>query len=236
LPLHNELCASLRVQIEEKSGAFVYTYNLENGKQSEDSITTFSLVVYRDPSMQIGAESWRGGKSTAMVGEQISLPGTPPGGLALWLCPEAQPLLPERATKLTAITKARPGFTTAAAEHYPHVDLTDEWPEQILDELEPVLTPRWIDQHILTLGPRYGPDEPASQIAADYLVGIRELIRRGQLTETSPFVRDVMGALDPVATHRTSTSPSVTAKPQTTIEAEIFNALRLALNLTTAVQ
>jgi hypothetical protein len=150
----------------------------------------------------------------------------------LWNSPEAQPLLPGETTRFTITSSARPGFTTAATEHYPHLDLTDEWPEQILDELGPVLTPNWISQHIITLGPRYGSDATDSKIAADYLVGIRELIRQHRLEQTSPFVQRVTAYLEKVA-HGVSSAPlAANAKPQSEIEIEIFTALQLALHFT----
>lgn len=232
MALHNAICPRLHVQIEKNADEFVYRYDLENGKQSKDSITTFSLVIYPDPATQIRAQPWSGGQSTAIVGEQIALPSAPPGGLVLLLCPEGQPLRSGEITKFEIHTQARPGFTTAATEHFPHLDLTDEWPQQILDELDPVLAPAWIDRHLITLGPRYAPDEPAPRIAADYISAIQELVRRGGLEQTSPFVNDALAGLDAVAKGGSTGSLVISAGPRTDTEAGIFNALALALNAT----
>lgn len=232
LPLHNEIDPSLRIEITQNSSAFVYTYALENGKQSKDSINTFSIVIYPDRNLQAGAELWRGGKSTAIVGKRIGIPDAPDGGLVLWSSPDAQPLLPGKVTKFTLTSEASPGFTTAATEHYPHLDLTDEWPEQILDELEPVLTPSWIDQHIITFGPRYRPDESPSHIAADYVTGIRQLIRKGRLEPNSSFVKEVIAGLEPIS-RGSSVRFVVTMTPQSDLEKEMLNALQLSLHITT---
>ena len=231
LALHNEIYPSLRVEIKQNSGAFVYTYDLENGKESKDSINTFSIVIYPDRNLQAGAELWRGMKSTAIVGKRIGIPGAPDGGLVLWSSPDAQPLLPGKVTKFTLTSEASPGFTMAATEHYPHLGLTDEWPEQILDELEPVLTPSWIDQHIVTFGPRYRSDESPSHIAADYASGIRELIRKGQLQPNSSFVKEVIAGLAPIS-RGSSVRFVVTEKPQSDLEKEMLNALQLSLHIT----
>lgn len=186
-PLHNVIYADLRVRIARNPNGFAYGYDLENERQSEDSVTTFSIVIYPDTQLHAKGESWAGMEFTSIVGKRIGIPGVPDGGLELWSCPDTLPLLPGKATKFTLMTEARPGFTTASTEHYPHLDLTDEWPERILDELDPVLAPEWIDQHIITLGPRYGPNEPRTRIASDYVVGIQELIRQGRLQKNSPF-------------------------------------------------
>jgi hypothetical protein len=232
LPLHNVIRPELRVRIENNFGDIVYSYDLKNTRQSEDSITTFSIVIYPDPNLQVGAELWTGGKSTAAGGQRIGLPKAPPGGLAIWFCPDSNPLLPGTATRFKLTTSARPGFTTAATEHFPHLDTSDEWPQQILDELDPVLDPHWIDQHIITFGPRYGPDESAASIAADYRVGIQELILQRQIEPTSAFAQDVMAYLEKVL-HDSSAAPlALTAKPHSELEVEILNALRLSLHVT----
>jgi hypothetical protein len=233
-PLHNAICPDLRVRIEKGSNAFVYTYSLENGKESQDSITTFSIVVHPDPDMQVGAEFWTGGKSTAIVGNQVALPGARSGGLAIWFCPEGQPLPPGRGTSFTLATRARPGFTTAATEHFPHLDLTDQWPQQILDELEPVLTPSWIAQHIVTLGPRYSLADPSANIASDYEGGIKELVNKGLLDQNSSFARELTMLLEEVSSGK---SPAlllaIKAKPHSPTEVEILNGLQLSLDIKT---
>jgi hypothetical protein len=229
--LHNVIYPKLRVRIDGSSAGFVYRYDLENKTQSEDAITTFGIVIYPDPKLQAGAVLWTGGKSTAMVGKRIGIPEAPDGGLALWFCPETQPLLPGTATKFTLITQAAPGFTTASTEHYPHLDaLSDEWPEEILNELGPVLQPSWIDQHIITFGPRYGSDERAAYIAADYLVGIRKLISQGRFDSNSPFMKDVIATLEAV-NRGSSTRLVLTERPRSEIETEMLNALDLSLHI-----
>lgn len=96
MPLHNAIHPDLHVQIENDSGIFVYHYDLENEKQSEDTITNFSVVVYPDPSTQLRAELATPVKAISTVKERVGIPGAPSGGLALWLFAENQPLLPAK--------------------------------------------------------------------------------------------------------------------------------------------
>ena len=229
--LHNSIDPNLRVRIERSSGGFLYTYDLENGKQSKDSLMDFLVVIYPDPQMQTSSALWKGGLSLPTVKERVGIPGAPPGRLVDWTSFQTQPLEPGASTTFTLITQARPGFTSASTEHFPHLDLTDEWPEEILDQLGPVLDPKWIAHHFITLGPRYGPEDPATGIASDYIVGIQELVRIHRLEANSPFVKEAIANLDAIASGSSAQIP-VTQKPHSEMEAEILNALQLSLHVT----
>lgn len=230
--LHNTIFPDLRVQMEGSSGSFRYRYDLENGKHSKDSLIDFLVVVYPDPQMQTSAALWVGGFLPPTLKERVGIPGAPSGWLVSWTPRlEEQPLMPGTSTNFTLITEARPGFTSASTEHFPHLDLTDEWPEEILDQLGPVLDPKWIAYHFITLGPRYGPHEPEARIASDYLVGIQELIRIHRLKPDSPFVMEVIANLDAIFSG-SSTQIPITQKPHSEMEAEILSALQLSLHFT----
>ncbi|MGA2000967.1 MAG: hypothetical protein ABSG52_13305 [Terriglobales bacterium] len=229
--LHNTIYPELRVRIESNFGSFRYRYDLENGKHSKDSLNDFFVVVYPDPQMQTSSALWRGGLSLPTVKERVGIPGAPSGSLADWTGFDEQALQPGATTNFMLITEARPGFTSASTEHFPHLDLTDEWPEEILDQLGPVLDPKWIAYHFMTLGPRYGPHEPEARIASDYLVGIQELIRIHSLKPDSPFVREVIANLDAIFSG-SSTQIPITQKPHSEMEAEILSALQLSLHFT----
>jgi hypothetical protein len=233
--LHNEIAPDLRVHIEDTGSGYRYSYHLENLKQSKDSLTDFHLAIYPDPEAQAGAESWKGWITISMVKERIGLPGAPPGRLADWSEPRMgnveRPLPPGAATNFTLLTRAKPGFTTAETEHFPHLELTDEWPEQILDQLGDTIEPKWIEQHFITLGPRYGPEDAATRISSDYIVGIQELVRIHRLESNSPFIQEVIADLDAIASGSSAQIP-ITRKPNSEMEAEILNALQLSLHVT----
>jgi hypothetical protein len=216
--------------MEGSSGGFHYRYDLENGKQSKDPLMDFLVVVYPDPQIETSSAQWKGGPSLQTVKERVGIPGAPPGRLVDWMCClQEQPLAPGASTNFRLVSESRPGFTSASTEYFPHLELTDEWPEAILDQLEPVLDPKWIAYHFITLGPRYGPDDPATGIASDYLIGIQELIRIHRLELNSPFVKEVIANLDAVASDSSAQIP-ITQKPRSELEAEILNALQLALH------
>ena len=89
----------------------------------------------------------------------------------------------------------------------------------------------WAADHFITLGPRYGPDDPATRIASDYMVGIQELVRIHRLEANSPFIREVIADLDAIASG-SSAQILITQKPNSELEAEILNALQLSLHFT----
>jgi hypothetical protein len=233
--LHNEIDPNLRVHIEDTLSGFRYTYHLENGKRAKDSLTMFTLAIYPDPEAQAGADSWKGGTMIPILKERIGIPGAPPGRVAYWWEPLVggleQPLLPGAATNFTLVTQARPGFTTAETVHLPNLELTDEWPENIVDDLGDVIELKWVADHRITLGPRYGPEDPAARIASDYKIGIQELIRIHRLEPGSPFVQHVIAGLTAVSINP-SARIAITQKPTSELEAEILNALQLSLSVT----
>jgi hypothetical protein len=229
--LHNSIDPRVSVRVERSHGGFLYTYELENGKRSKDSLTDFFVVIYPDPQIQANSTLWKGGLSLRTVKERVGIPGAPPGSLVDWTCClSEQPLLPGSRGIFTLATFARPGFTSASTEHFPHLDLTDQWPEEILNQLGPVLEPKWVAKHIITLGPRYGPDEPASKIASDYMVGIQELIRIQRLERDSPFVKEAIANLDSIIAGSSTLIP-FSRKPQSELEAEILAGLELSLHI-----
>jgi hypothetical protein len=232
--LHNTIFPDLRVHMEGTSDSFRYTYELENGKQSRDSLRDFSVVIYPDQNAQLASAEWTIGAIFSNVPhERVGIPGAPSGVMADWTCRLNDQLFlqPGSKTSFTINSEAKPGFTSAATEYFPHLDLSDEWPEEILDQLEPVLDLKWIRYHFITFGPRYGPDVPATGIAADYLVGIQELIRIHRLEASSPFVKEVIANLDAIASGSSAQIP-ITQEPISAMEAEILNALQLSLHFT----
>ena len=235
-PLHNEIDPNLRVRMESDSGLFRYRYDLENGKDSKDSLTDFSVVIYPGPDVETSSVEWSRGDIASGARERIGIPGASSGVLVHWTYTLQNPFLlkPGMNTNFTVTTSARPGFTSAATEHFPHMEPSDRWPEDLpqetLDQLMPVVIGDWVRGYLITFGPRYGPDDPAEGIAADYLVGIQELIRIHRLAQGSLFVKEAIADLDAIASG-SSAHFTITQKPASEIEAEILNGLELSLRL-----
>lgn len=229
--LHNTIYPGLSVHIKGTSEGLQYTYDLENGKQSKDSLFDFFVVIYPDPEAKLSSADWTHGATAVNAHDRVGIPGAP-SGIAAWWTPklEGNRLPPGASTNFMLVTGARPGFTSASTEDFPHLELTNEWPEEVLDQLGPVLDPKWIQYHFITLGPRYGPDDPDTGIAADYIVGIQELIRTHRLVNDSLFVKEAIADLDAIASG-SSAHFTITQKPASELEAEILSALELSLHL-----
>jgi hypothetical protein len=222
--------------MERTEEGFQYKYDLENGKRSKDSLRDFSVVIYPDPNVQLNSAEWDKG-GVAPADERAEIPGAPYGALANWICKQDNPpfLEPGTGTSFSITTLARPGFTVAETEHFPHMEVSDGWPygipDEVMFELMPVVIDYgWASAHFATLGPRYGPNDPAAAIASDYLTGIRELIRIHRLEPDSPFVNEAIALLDTIASGSTAQFPLM-QKPQNEFEAEILSALELSLQV-----
>jgi hypothetical protein len=235
-PIHNEIRPDLQVRMNRSDEGFRYRYDLENGKESKDSLRDFSLVIYPDPNVQLNSAEWTKGSITP-ADQRPQFPGAPYGALAGWTSKRVDPpfLLPGASTSFSIATLAKPGFTVAETEHFPHIEVSDGWPygipDEVMDELMPVVIDYgWAADHFITLGPRYGPDDSAPRIASDYMVGIQELIRIHRLESDSPFVKEAIANLDAIASG-SSSQILVTQKPHSEMEAEILNALQLSLHV-----
>lgn len=90
--------------------------------------------------------------------------------------------------------------------------------------------PYWVDKHVITLGPRYAPDDPADKIAADYLTGMADLTRDGRLDPDSPLVQEISSYLRSVAAGQTPPNP-IRSIPASRLEREIEQALDLCIGL-----
>jgi hypothetical protein len=237
-PIHNEIDPSLHVQVENSNGGYRYEYNLENGLRSKDSLKGFSVVIFPDPDVQLSSTEWTKGIVASGPHERVGIPGSPSGVLAHWTYNLNSPvfLQPGATTAFTIVSQARPGLTTAETEHFPHIEPSDGWPvlipDEIADQLNPVLQHSWIADHRITVGPRYSSDDSAVTIATDYLIGIHELIRIHRLESGSSFVKEVIANLDAIASGSSAQIP-ITQKPHSELEAEILNALQLSLRFVT---
>ena len=237
-PLHNEIDPNLRVRIESVSGLFRYRYDLENGKQSKDSLRDFSVVIFPDADAQLSSAKWTKGDVAPNPHERVGIPGALSGALDHWTSRLDDKLFlqPGTETSFSITTSAKPGFTTAETEHFPHMEASDGWgddiPYEIMEELLPVVNEYgWSADHRITLGPRYGPDDPTTRIASDYIIGIQELVRIHRLEPGSSFVKEVIANLDAIASGSSAQIP-MTQKPASELEAEILNALQLSLHVT----
>jgi hypothetical protein len=124
----------------------------------------------------------------------------------------------------------RRGFTTASISHFPAFEISSDWPEQVILQASLLQTPDWVNKHVITLGPRYAPGDPADKIAADYISGMADLIRDGRLEPNSPFVQETIDYLKSVAAGQTPAHRG-RSRPGSRLEREIEQGLDLCFGL-----
>jgi hypothetical protein len=192
-----------------------------------------------DPNIRTGGGRWPGGPIRHSDAKRVGLSGAPNGRYVMWSCPlkdpgdptpAAEPLEPGSSARFALESVNRPGFTTAFAHQWPPFEISSEWPEQVILQASALEDVDWIDKHVITLGPRYAPEYPASKIAADYLSGMRDLTRDGRLDPNSPFVQENTDYLKSVVAGQTPAHRS-RSRPAFRLEREIEQGLDLCFGL-----
>lgn len=113
-------------------------------------------------------------------------------------------------------------------------------PEGVVDQLRVCQDLQFNSSSQLTLGPMFGPETPKTVIAADFHVGISMLVNRGVLDAESAFVKQALSSLGQLIERQNELSGEperlvqfspLTEKPSTQIEREIYDAMKLALEI-----
>lgn len=216
-----------------------YAYSLANGRSAKDPVKGWSIAAScGDPRSSIEAPpiGWhctRIDDRFARV-RQLALPYllAPPylsePGCAVVCFLDGQQPPSSTIAQLTVVSGLKPGFTTASAENYPPYQVSQDWPEAVLEQVARLGGPAWSSKYTVAIGPRFGADFSASNIAADFLQGLAELVRTGRLANDSAFLRQLRAALAQAAqTGRVDTTQI--ASPSTDLEREIAEAVRLSL-------
>jgi hypothetical protein len=130
------------------------------------------------------------------------------------MSPDSEPLRPGSSADFFAVTSSnRPGFTTAYVGQFPAFESSEEWGEEIIDQLDRIADLAWVEQHIITFGPRY-------------LAGIADLTRAQRINANSPFVQELSSKLRKIATGPPY-DLTVHAEPASPLEEQLRQAVTL---------
>jgi hypothetical protein len=164
LTIHNRIHPTVSVDISNRSGSYAYTYSVLNSKTSRDDISTVAVVIPRVEPNQLSAET---GKIGVIHGDilRIELTGAPDGWIVRWFCPDDHPLAPGASTRFVIESADRRGFTTAAANRYSPVEISSEWPEEVIQQAGLVArlsgstntSSRWGRDMLLSIRPAKSP-------------------------------------------------------------------------------
>lgn len=222
--IHNRLDAQTSVEIKKAASSFVYRYTLSIAPDSVDTVNDFDVVVSADPNIEVMKNNWGGMIATVDIAKRIGLRYAPPGRFIAWLSPDSEPLHAGAKADFFVITSAnRPGFTTAYIGRFPAVELPGEWREEVIDQLDPIADPAWVEKHIITFGPRYADSDSPQKMAQDYLAGIADLVRSHRLALSSRFVQEISAQLRAISAG-SSSGLDLRAAPGSPMEEELRQA------------
>ena len=236
VPFKNRLDPQVAVSVSRVDpDRYRYVYSLANGSAAKDPVTSWTIVVpSNDPQFGIEARTsgWHGGKGRLETARQYALPYIAALGHPLICSVDGQQTPGSASGQVTVVSGDKPGFVTVSASNYPPFQVPRDWPEVILySQLVKLGDFAWSDIHRVTIGPRFGMDTPATAIAADFLEGLKELIRTGRLSGDSGFVRELQGTLTRAAQDGGKIASPIAAGPSTALEREILSAVRLTFGL-----
>ena len=222
-----------------------YSYRLTNGSHARRAIWSWALVVPgEDDSTALYHPLWRFTSpaslaTNARIAPQASMLEGPElrrsatlGKFARWTTAiDEYPVAPGRALSDFVVDSAfRPGWTTAYASAGKGIEIPFEIPAEVYADLTVLQRPENYQSFVLTVGPKFGPEISPRWIAADWHLGIQKMIVHGSLTAESRYVRDVLQALERVATAESNAvTLAIRAKPASGIEEKVHQAITLAL-------
>jgi hypothetical protein len=237
--LHNRLRPAVLVELTgNASVGYSYAYTISNGKEAEDSIQTWELVVPVDASRDLavsGAKEWGAGASRGpAIIRQAELPDQMPGRVATWVQDNRDKLIGPGETQAGFHLRSpcRPGFSTALFSSGVWPDIDQEFPDAVFDQLDFYNDPTWRYVPSLTFGPMFCDGTSQQTIIQNMISGIKRSIATRVIRADSAFVREALADLAAVADGQPLTErivPGPTDEP----EREIFSALQLSLSFQT---
>jgi hypothetical protein len=240
VPLWNDIAPTVNVSVLPLGpGRWRYLYSIGNASSANDPIGTWAIIV---PSNQGAVERvvspqatkrWGGAMSNATIPRQDLLGWNEPTELLRWYYhEEGSQLRPGETLGDFAIDSLLlPGFTTGWFAAGKSVVFDPAWPERVFHQLQLFDDRRWRGDGLVLIGPMFRPATPLATFAANYLVGLRYLIKNGQLDEDGAFASGLVTALEDPEPKRLK-ERAMAVVPNGTFEEAIHSALALVLRFT----
>jgi hypothetical protein len=233
--LRNQVRPTFTVQLTQKAdGLFGYDYTLHNGESARQSIQSWFMVgPPHDPNFVSVGAGWSARKASAVRAQQIALPTvSQAGATVMFHAPVGQTIPPGNTRAGFHVTSSySPGFTTAyVMGDVGLIRFPGEVPTVVGDQIGVLQEPQWDSKVAVVLGPRFPAESSPQRIAADFHVGISQLIAGEMLRPDSAFVK---AALDLLASAlQAGGVPSVAQvlrlpSPAPGLESEIAAAMRI---------
>ena len=207
---------------------YSYTYAVRNGSRAQTPIRSWSIIgPSDDPQLQILHPEWRISNGRNPVARQALVPGVANGARLSWSNWTDSLMIGGVARGFQLISTFRPGLTTAYAGgdgllKVP-ADLTDEV-DQELPIFEQISV--W-NRPALAIGPRFPPSMARGEIASHFRDELQAVIRAGTLDGRSPYLRALIAGLE--SSIKSGEEPKITVQPRPGVEAQVAQALHVAL-------
>ena len=199
--LRNQVSPTFTVQLTHRAdGLFGYDYTLHNGESARQFIQSWFMVgPAHDPNFVSAGAGWSAMKASNTKAHQIALPNvSQTGATVMFHAPAGQTISPGDTRAGFHVTSSyAPGFTTAyVMGDVGLIRFPGEVPTVVGDQIGVLQQPQWDSKVAVVLGPRFPAESSPQAIAADFHIGISQLIAGGVLRSDSAFVK---GALDLLA-------------------------------------
>src|SRR6266436_7878336 len=240
--LWNNILPSVSVSLERvSSGELRYHYTIDNGKEAQDPIGKFSLVVPASiadlkfsHSPPNGGTAWGGPGVHVAGGPAVAVHDVlqkPPGQYRTWFYHGDNLIQP--GTSLGGFelqSSYLPGVTTAWFSGGRLIEFDQSWPREIFEQVELLEHRRWREVSVVTAGPMFPPQTPKEVIIETFRQDLEQMIKSGWLGGSSNFVQEVKRTLAEL--RENPTKQQVLKSPtQTTAETAVAVALEGSLGI-----
>lgn len=234
------------VDADPSEGVFIYSYHVSNGIGATRPIRSWSLVGnVADRSLRLAHPvNWNSHVSTARMAvapqaalyEHLGGPELmrrePLGDLPGWTGLADHIDSGETVRDFTAISKFRPGWTTAYLRskgvNFALPLWLGEFPEAVQDEI--LFLHRWENRlsSAAVIGPRFSADAGREAIAENWQTGIQTMVAHGWLSKDSPYVVELLQFLKNPAL--VDLGASIRSEPTSGMEARLDKIVRMAFS------
>lgn len=210
--LQNQVTPDISVRIvKSPDGRMTYAYTLANSRDARQAIDAWTLFVRGEENdLEVEHPQWKHiGLRGASVGRDIIHPGASAEDAAYWSAYATPGAKIDPAQNLGGfIVKSRqkPGITVASVQGGQPLNTPGDLPLEVARQLTPLMRAGENTRIVATIGPRFASDTDRGTIAADFVAGLKHLVKRGLLKQGEPFYTESLNILESCAKPNTACS------------------------------
>jgi hypothetical protein len=242
LKLHNRVEATTRVTIKPLPAGIQYEYSVVVHPTSPDYINSIDLLVSSlDKTSTVyegnptpDAAQWagriQGGPYLVLSQDMLGLGGAPVQTVHWFPKPDLH-LSAGQGINLRLTSKFLPGFAEIYYGRYPDIDYPPDWGFEPTRQESHLLEIQNITKHVISVGPRYSPDQPKPEIANDILMELRYAMNNDNIPN-SPWTKAAENYLGSTATGQTLSLINLRNAASSDLEKDMTDALAITFRKT----